>query len=161
MLLHEENLTVREPGGLCSLPQAAGLPPTPRTGPPDTLGLLDSSYMLPPDSPSPGWGLGTLPDLRRRIRDCFPGPLEVTVHLGIQWAKTPVRENEAGGRKAGWTLILKTLSGRRRQEGTLGGSVLDCPALWRKFGVLSWSSGDKMDHPLDGSLWHNRSFFLT
>ena len=65
MLLHEENLTVREPGGLCSLPQAAGLPPTPRTGPPDTLGLLDSSYMLPPDSTwepsqSSGGGLETV-----------------------------------------------------------------------------------------------------
>ena len=97
--------------------------------------------------------LGTHPDLRKRIRDCIPGSLKVEAHLGIQWVEIPVRETEAGSRMAGWTFRLGTPAKGRRQEGRLGWSVLDCPVLWGKFGVLSWSSGDKVNH--------QRSSFLT
>ena len=143
MLLLEESLTVRELGGLCSLHKQWG-PSQPPT-------LHRSSW-----SPgatwlflhAPSWlNLGTLPELRRRVRDCFLSSLEIETHLGIQWEETPVREKEAGSRMPGWTFKLGIPSGGRRQAGRLGRSVPDCPTLWGMFEVLSWSSEDRMNHP--------------
>ena len=134
----------------CERARRAMLPSTSSGAPPTAPTLHRSSW-----SPgatwlflhAPSWlNLGNYPDLRRRIKDCFPGSLEIEAHLGIQWEETPVREKEAGSRMAGWTFRLGIPSGGRRQAGRLGRSVLDCPTLWGKFGVLSWSSEDKVDH---------------